>query len=175
MRIWHCGVEDVTQLYNNKAYVIKVGSITEMGDDLAAFLLNKENLRGEGLVQLKDGDSKEDRYKQARKQIFDWATKKWGDYQKHCEERELQNMKALPPHKEIFKWKNRIDEYEKWVIDGERIPEELKETIGEKEKIFVCPNCSKEFLNRVAYFGHMRSHQKGENEHISAVNDEGKG
>ncbi len=116
MKLWNTGENHITQLYNNKAYIIKAGSITEYQDDLVIFMLNKENLRGEGLVQLKDGDSKEERYKQARKQIYDWATKKWGDYQKHCEERELQNMKSLPPHKEILKWKERIDNYELWRI-----------------------------------------------------------
>lgn len=176
MHIWSVGDEDITQLYNNLAIVIKAGSIVDVGDECAVFLLNKKELVGKGLVQLKDGDSKEARYKEGRLNIYNWAVGRYEDYKRHCEEREAIKLQPLAPHKEILQHKAKIDAYEKWVNEGEPVSDEFKDVPGEVEKVFVCPHCSKEVTSRIAYFGHMRTHEKEKNAiNIGAVEDTGQG
>lgn len=179
MNIWHAGEEEINQLYNNINIIVKAGSIKNYNDDLAVFLLNKRELRGKGLVQLKEGDNREERYVEARRNIYNWAKEKWRDYERHCEEREAQRLQPLKPHKEILKFKIIIDEYEKWEADGFPIPEEIIANKQKTEnKVFVCPYCGKEMTERVGYFGHLRSHQKKEEEvnvNAGAVKNEGAG
>jgi hypothetical protein len=159
MRVWNISDKDISQLYNSKNYCIKANSIVELSDDLATFLLSKKQIRGLGLVQLKDGDSKEERYKQGRLQIFEWATEKYNDFLKHCEEREAQRLQPLAPHKEIKEYKAILDAYQVWEDEGMKVSKELQEVVGEKI-VFMCPICSKTFPERVSYFGHMKSHDK---------------
>ena len=176
MRVWNVGNEDITQLYNNLAIVAKTGRVVEVSDDCAAFLLNKKELIGYGLVQLKDGDSKEERYREGRLNIYNWAVARYEDYKRHCEEREAIKLQPLAPHKAILKFKATIDAYEKWVSEGEPVSEEFKDIPKETEKVFVCPHCSKEFDAKIAYFGHMRSHEKEKNAvNIGATEDTGQG
>ena len=165
MKLWFIGDKQVIQLYNNNPLFIKPNSIVEYADDLAVFLLSKKELRGEGLVQLKENDKKEDRYKEARYNQYAWAQEKWADYEKHCEERKEAQKAPYQPHKEILKFKQIIENYEKWEASGFPVIDELKAEMQEtknEQKVFVCPYCSKEFSERVAYFGHMRSHNKEE-------------
>lgn len=175
MKVWLVGEEDVTQLYNNLPIVLKAGSVVEVNDECAAFLLNKKDLIGRGLVQLKEGDSKEARYKEGRLNIYNWALSKYEDYKKHCEEREAVRLQPLNPHKEILKFKAIIDLYEKWVNDGEVVKDEFKDVPKEVEKIYLCPHCGKEATSKIAYFGHMRTHAKESNVNIGATADTGQG
>ena len=161
MRVWNVSEKEIKQFYNNQVVVIAGNTVVEVGDDLAVFLLNKKEVRGWGLVQLKDGDKKEERYAQGRKQIYDWAQEKYADYEKHCEEREEIKGRALKPHQAILDYQKTIEQYDEWVASGSKVKEEFKEVVGEK-RVFACPYCNKEFSERIAYFGHLRSHQKEE-------------
>lgn len=174
MKIWNVSEGDIKQLYNSKVYIIPSNTIMDVQDDLAAFLLSKPEVKGKGLVQVKDGDSKEARYKEGRLNIYNRASRVYNDFERHCEERGEINKTAMKPHKEILVAKKVMDEYEKWVNEGEPVKQELKdEKIGET-KVFMCPVCSKEFQERVAYFGHMRSHEKETND-TGSVSNKGSG
>ena len=176
MRVWNAGSEDIYHLYNNLNYIIKAGEKKDISDDLAIFLLSRRNVRGMGLVPLRDDDNISDRYKEARNNMVAWAREKWGDYEKHCEEREAQKLQPLSPHQEILKYKKIIDEYELWEKEGFDVPDDIsvkKDNVG---KVYMCPHCDKEFNVKVAYFGHLRSHQKEKEVNVqpSVVTDTGK-
>ena len=160
MKVWNAGLELIDQLYNSKRIAINPNQVVDLMEDCAVFMLNKRQLRGMGLVQLKDDDVKENRYLEARENIYNWSKEKWADYEKHCEERGDQNKAFLKPHKEILKYKVAIDDYEKWDAEGRIIPENIKPVVEEKEKVYICPVCMKEFDSRIAFTGHNRSHQK---------------
>ena len=130
MKVWNVSEKEIRQLYNNQAVRIAGNTVVEVGDDLAVFLLNKKEVRGQGLVQLKDGDKKEERYAQGRKQIYDWAQSKYSDYEKHCEEREEIKGRPLKPHQAILDYQKTIEEYDKWVASGSKVKEEFKETLN---------------------------------------------
>lgn len=175
MKIWNVGNKTIKHLYNNKMFVIKANTIMEVSDDLGLFLLNNKAIRGFGIVQLKDGDNKATCYMRGREQIYNWALEKYSDYEKHCEEREAQRLQPLKPHSAILEYKQTIDEYEKWLVEGQPIKKEYEETIGEK-KVFICPHCEQEFQDKETYFGHITIHQKEENAiNISATEDTSKG
>ena len=175
MRVWNVGIEDIKQMYNSKVYTIPTGTIVDLNEDLVAFLLSKPEVRGKGLVQVKDGDSKEARYKEGRLNIYNRAMRIYNDFERHCEERGDLNKAPLKPHKEILDAKRIVDEYEKWQADGEIVQPEIRdEKIGEI-KVYMCPICNKEFKERVAYFGHMRSHEKEKDVNIGKPNDTGQG
>ena len=159
MKVWNVGKEGINQLYNNLNYIIPAETIKEISDDIGTFLLSKRNIRGVGLVQLKDGDNKEERYKQGRKQIYDWAVEKYADYEKHCEERKGINQAELRPHQAILDYKKTIEEYEKWIEEGSKVVDEFKEIVGEI-KVFVCPECLKEFKTKEEYLQHTVSHRQ---------------
>ena len=176
MRIWNISNKDITQLYNNLAIVMKAESIVEVSDDCAVFLLNKKELVGKGLVQLKDSDNKEERYKEGRLNMYNWAVEKYTDYKRHCEEREAQRLQPIAPHKEISEHKAIIDDYEAWVAEGEIVRDEFKDVIKEAEKVFACPYCDKEIANRTTYFEHLKTHEKEKDAvNIGATEDTGQG
>lgn len=176
MKIWNVSDNEIWQMYNSKPIIIKENSMVEFSDDVAVFLLSKREIRGQGLVQVKDGDNKEERYNQARLSIYNWNKEIYDNFERHCEEREAQRLQPLKPHEEIVKAKKIIDDYESWVEKGKPVREEIKETIGEKKIVYACPYCSKEFDVKVAYFGHLQSHQKEKvNVDIGSVSNKGKG
>jgi len=176
MRLWNVGDNEIKQRYNSQAVIIKANSIEVLPDDTAVFLLSKREIRGKGLVQIKDGDNKEEHYAEGRLNIYNWNMQIYGDYEKHCEEREAQRLQALKPHEAVVEAKRIIDEYEKWIEDGKPVKDEIKETIGEKKTVYACPYCNKEFDVKVAYFGHLRSHQKEQNDTSAGSNkSEGEG
>lgn len=166
MRVWNVGSQQIKQLYNNKVVIIKSNEVIDLYDDLAVFLLSKREIRGQGLVQLKDSDSKEGRYKEGRKNIYSWAKEKWADYEKHCEERESQRLQPIKPHKEILPYKKTIDDYEEWVNNGEIVSEELVGAIG-AGKVYVCPHCDMEFVSKEGMLSHLKVHTE---EVLNAVN-----
>jgi len=170
MRVWNTGTIDIKQLYNNKPIIIPAGKEVDVFDDLGVFLLNKRDIRGKGLVQLKDSDDKASRYQQGRYQIFMWATEKNNDYIKHCEERREINQSPIPPHKEILEYQKTIAEYNKWEADGFPMKEEFTKK-PDKNKVYVCPECSAEFVNKDVYFEHMGLHKKELNVNLSTVTD----
>ena len=175
MKIWNVGEKDIKHLYNNRMFVIKANVVMEVSDDLGLFLLNNKTVRGFGLVQLKDGDKKGDCYIRGREQIYKWAVEKYADYEKHCEEREAQRLQPVKPHLAILEYKKTIDDYEKWLAEGQPIKKEYEGIIGER-KIFICPHCELEFQDKETYFGHITTHQKEENAvNIGAVKDTSKG
>ena len=176
-KIWNAGEKEINQFYNNRNIRISANAIVELGDDATVFLLNKKSIRGQGLVQLKDGDSKEERYAQGRKQIYDWAQERYSDYEKHCEERESIRLNPVKPHQAILDFKKIIDDYEKWISEGSKVEAGLKEIVGEKKvTIYACPHCNKEFDIKVAYFGHLRSHEKEKTSvDTSSTGDKSKG
>jgi len=175
MKVWNTGTEEIKQKYNSKVFVIPPNTMAELNDDLVAFLLAKPEVRGRGLVQVKDGDNKEERYRLGRENVYKRALIINEDYDRHCEEREQVRKLPLRPHKEILEAKEIIAGYEKWLDEGKPVPKEIKgEKVGET-KVFVCPHCSKEFGDRVAYFGHMRSHEKEKNDDTVNGEDKGKG
>jgi hypothetical protein len=162
MRVYNTGDSEIRQLYNNKPVVIPTGKEMDVFDDLGVFLLNKRDIRGFGLVQFKDGDNKADRYKQGRHQIYMWATEKYNDYIKHCEERREINQSPIPPHKEILEYKKTMEAYEKWESEGFPMPEGFDKK-PPKDKIYACPQCSQEFVYKALYFEHLKTHESEEN------------
>lgn len=174
MRLWHAGTEEINQFYNNIITVIKPNTIQDYPDDLAVFLLNKKEIKGLGLVQLKENDSKEARYKEARLSMFNWATEKYTDYERHSEEREGSGYKPMKPHAPIINYKKIIDDYNEWVEKG-MLTDFSQEVNDDKKTVYACPHCSKEFDVKVAYFGHLRSHQKGEDVNISTAGNTSQG
>lgn len=174
MKVWNVSEKEIRQLYNNSAVRISGNTVIDVGDDLAVFLLNKKEVRGKGLVQLKDGDKKEERYAQGRKQVYDWAKSKYADYEQHCEERESQSLRAAPPHEAIIEYQKTIEEYDKWVKAGSKVKEEFKQVVGEI-KVYACPYCEKEFEKKIALLGHMRSHQKGSDVNTSSISNKSEG
>jgi hypothetical protein len=176
MKLWNVGENDIKQLYNSVPIIIKTDSTETIPDDTAVFLLSKREIRGKGLVQIKDGDNKAERYAEGRLNIYNWNTGLYSDYGKHCEEREGQRLQPLKPHEVVVEAKRIIDEYEKWIEEGKPVKEGIKETVGEKKTIYACPYCSKEFNMKVAYFGHLRSHQKeSQNGNAGGIGNKGKG
>jgi hypothetical protein len=164
MKVWNISDVEIKQMYNSKIFIIPANTMVDLGDDLVAFLLSKPEIRGKGLVQVKDGDSKEARFKEGKLNIYKRASQIYRDYERHCEERGEINKTSMKPHKEILEAKRVMDEYEKWLADGEIVQEAIKdEKIGET-KVYMCPICNKEFDVKVAYFGHMRSHEKGKDD-----------
>lgn len=172
MKVWNISENLIKQMYNSKVILIPANSIIELSDDCVVFLLGKKEVRGHGLVQVKDGDNKADRYSQGRDNMYKWSSEIYANYLNHCEERESIKLQPLKPHAPIVQAKQIIDDYEKWVENGRPVKEELKEVIGEK-KVFVCPHCNKEHDSKIAYFGHLRSH-KEDNNGINAVTVENK-
>ncbi len=163
MKLWNVSDKEINQLYNSKNVVIPAGSVKDYNDDLAVFLLSKRPVRGQGLVQLKDNDSKKTRYEEGRLHMFEWATEKYSDYEKHCEERESQRLQPLKPHAEIVEYKKIIDDYNKWLEDGEQFDEGSVNDGIERKVTFACPYCeNKEFPSKEALKGHLMSHQKKE-------------
>ncbi len=163
MRLWSVSDKEINQLYNNRNIVIPAGSVKDYNDDLAVFLLSKRPVRGQGLVQLKDNDSKKDRYAEGRLHIFEWATEKYSDFEHHCEERESQRLQPLRPHAEIVEYKRLIDDYNKWVEEGCQFDEGSVSDGIERKITFACPYCEKDdFVSKEALKGHLMSHQKKE-------------
>lgn len=160
MKVWNVGEKDVEQRYNKQVMFIKANSIVEIPDDAAVFLLGKIEVRGQGLVQVKEGDKKEDRYREGRLNIYNWAKVIYENYRKHCEEREAQKRYSLDPHEPVIKAKKIIDEYEEWEKQGRPTAEEMKELIGEK-KIYACPYCLMETDSKTVYFSHLKTHREG--------------
>lgn len=172
MKVYNVGTDEIRSMYNNKDFVFKPGSVTELPDDVAVFLLSKRQVRGMGLVQLKDSDSKVERYIEGRTNIYNWCKEKWADFEKHGEEREAQKLNALAPHKEILHYKVKIDDYEKWLAEGEKIPVGLGEVKSENTvTVYGCPYCSKTFDNQTGLKGHLMSHQKGKDVVTTSVTD----
>lgn len=169
MKLWNVSNKEISQLYNNQGYVIGANEVKELSDDVAVFLLSKREIKGRGLVQLKDTDDKAIRYKEARLNLYSWAKEKYQDYERHCEERQAQSLVALKPHKEISEYKDTIDKYEDWEAKGFPLDGLDLEVKDNRKVVYVCPVCNKEFDLKVAYFGHMRSHQKDENVISGAV------
>lgn len=160
MRLWNTGQENIEQFFNRKMVVIPSNTILEVADDLAAFLLRKRELKGKGLVQYKEGSDKEERYKQGRLNVYNWAKEKYHDYEMHCEERKSISLQPLQPHVSIVKYKEIIDNYEKWIEKGQVVDEKFGKIADGRKTVYACPYCAKEFDVKVAYFGHLRSHQK---------------
>lgn len=160
MRLWNMSKEDIRHLYNNQNVIIKAGQVITLADEMAIFLLNRKDIVGMGLVQLKDDDKKEMRYKEARLNQFKWATEKWADYEKHCEEREAQKLQPLKPHPAIAKYKIVIDEYNKWVDEGELIPDGIVEPPEKEKVVCICPYCQKTFDTTNSLKGHLMSHKE---------------
>ena len=175
MKIWNVGDKEIKHFYNSRMIIIKPNSAIDVSDDVGLFMLNRPEVRGLGLVELKEGDNKAECYKKGRKQIYLRATSKYNDYLRHCEEREAQRLQPLAPHTEIIEYKNMIDDYDNWVKEGQPIKEEYQEIVGER-KIFVCPHCSLEFNKREDYFGHLPLHNKENgNADIGVVGNTGQG
>lgn len=175
MKVWNVSGQTIKQLYNNRIVIIQPNSAVEFGDDLAVFLLNKKEIRGAGLVQLKETDNREERYKQGRYQIYQYADEKYNDYLRHCEEREAQRLQPLTPHKEIQEWKAKIDEYEKWQKEGEKVDKKLVDTLGET-RVYVCAMCDMEFTSKEGYLKHSKVHEEDKNAiNIGAAADTGQG
>ena len=162
MRLWNMAAEDISRLYNNQTIIIKSGSIADYNDDLAVFLLGNKEVRGKGLVQLKEDDKKEDRYLQGRENIYQWNREIYDNYERHCEERESQRLQPLKPHEPIIKAKKIIDEYEKWQNEGKPIPKEIGKVERTLTAIYLCPICNEEFSTKELYFAHFSTHQKEE-------------
>lgn len=162
MRVWNVGNELIDQLYNSNRYAINPGQVLDVPEDCGVFMLNKRVIRGMGLVQLKDGDDKEARYIEGRENIYAWSKEKWHDYETHCEERQAQSLQPLKAHKEILKYKVNMDEYEQWDTLGRIIPESIKPIAIEKERVYLCSVCSKEFPSKTAFIEHSKIHHKEE-------------
>lgn len=173
MKVWNISDKVIKQLYNNQAVIIQPNSVIDLPDDAVVFLLNKKEVRGQGLVQLKEGDNKEDRYKEARLNIKNWAQEKYADYERHCEEREEAKGRSLRPHEAILEYEQTIKDYNKWVEDGEVVDVKLKGVVGEK-KIYACAICPEEFSIREEYLEHLDSHKEKVDD-VSRVSDEGEG
>lgn len=178
MKVWNVGEIEINQQYNGRNIYIKANQVVDVNDDAAVFLLNKKEIVGKGLVQLKDGDDKAGRYRQGRKQIYDWALGKHDDYMKHCEERQEINRPVFRPHQAILEFKKLIEEYEKWQADGEPVKEEYHEKVGEV-KVYLCPICEMEFKDKLVYLSHIPSHNEhqevGNAINTGPVADKGKG
>lgn len=177
MRVWNIGTKEINQLYNNLNIIIPPNTIKELPEDTAVFLLSKKNIRGMGLVQLKDGDSKEERYIQGRQQIYEAAISINSDYERHCEELREINKQPLKPHATILKAQKLIKEYDEWIEAGSPVSDDLKEIVGEAKVMYGCPYCSKDdFPSKNALKGHMLSHSKeGADVNSSTVENKGKG
>lgn len=175
MKLWNVSEKEIKHLYNSRVYIIKTNSVIDVSDDVGLFLLNRPEVRGSGLVELREGDNKAECYKQGRRQMYLWASGKYDDFLRHCEEREAQRLQPLNPHKEILEYKKIIDGYENWQKEGEPVKEEFKEIVGEK-KIFLCPNCIQEFNSRQEYLDHIPLHNKGViSGNIGVVSNTGQG
>jgi hypothetical protein len=161
MRLWNVGPDEIRSMYNNKDYVFKPNQIVELADDISVFMLSKRQVRGMGLVQLKDSDNKAERYREGRTAIYNWCKEKWSDFEKHGEEREAQKLNALSPHKEIMHYKVKINDYENWLANGEKNPDGMTESKTDATVVYGCPYCSKTFDNQTGLKGHLMSHQKG--------------
>jgi hypothetical protein len=176
MRLWNVGEKDVEQFCNSKPYVIKANSMVDLPDDVVPFLLSRKDLRGKGVVQVREGDNKAEKYEQARINIYNWNRQICNDYNVYCEERKSMNLQPDQPHAAIIEARRIVEEYDKWVENGKPIKEELKDTIGEKKTVYACPYCNKEFGEKIAYFGHIRSHQKEDRVvHTGSVSNKSEG
>ena len=166
MKVWNVSNKDIFKTYNSVSYKIPANSVTELTDDLVVFLLSKREVIGQGLVQYRDGDNKIENYKIARLNMYNWATEKWGDYLKHCEERESQSLLKLAPHKEVLVFKAIIDDYDKWSVEGFPMPKDL-EDLKTDDKVYVCPVCGKEFDSKNLYMAHYNSIHLSNKEEVS--------
>lgn len=174
MKVWNVSNENIKQLYNSAVIDIKANSTMDLPDDVIVFLLGKKEIRGRGLVQLKEGDKKTNRYAEGRLNIYNWNKQIYGDYERHCEEREAQRLQPVKAHEAVLEAKKIIEDYEKWKSEGSQVAEALKETVGQT-KVYACPHCVKEFNEKIAYFGHLRSHKEKKDVTVSPASNKSEG
>ena len=175
MRLWNVGEKPIRQMYNSKLVTIEANQVIELADDLAVFLLGKREIRAQGLVQVKSGDSRKERYYQGKLQIYQWATQKYEDYEKHCEEREESKRHPLKPHQAILDYKKIIEEYDKWDQEGKPVGKDLMVEIDGRKVVYPCPDCDREFEDKTEYFKHLESHKEKVNVDTGPVSNAGEG